>query len=351
MERYRWLVITASVVIIIAGIKAAEEIVVPFLLAIFFATISATPVFWLNRHRVPVWLAISLVVAAIIFVLSGIGAVVAGSVQQFQGNLPLYEERLSEMISRIAAVAEQFGYPLDSIRDQIEPARALELVGNTLVGFGATLGNGFFILLTVIFILAEASSFPRKLRDVLTNPERDMPHFERFAANVNRYIGIKTTVSAGTGLLVGVALAIIGVDFPFLWGLLAFMLNYIPNIGSLIAAVPAVIFAFIQLGTIPCIATGVVYAVVNVVMGNVVEPRFMGKGLGLSTLVVFLSLVFWNWMLGPVGMLLSVPLTMTVKIALEANPGTVWMAHLLAPAEEIPAEETEEADEQNQETT
>ena len=185
----------------------------------------------------------------------------------------------------------------------------------------------------MVFILTEAWSFPRKLGAVLASPERDLPHFKRFAEKLNRYFAIKTTVSVGTGIFVGLALWLLGVDFPVLWGMLAFLLNYVPNIGSVLAAVPPVLLAAIQLGPLKAVATACVFLVVNVVMGSVVEPKFMGRELGLSTLVVFLSLVFWGWMLGPVGMLLSVPLTMTVKIALEANPSTDWLAHLLDPAD------------------
>ncbi len=131
-------------------------------------------------------------------------------------------------------------------------------------------------------------------------------------------------------------LAALGVDFPALWGLLAFLLNYVPTIGSFIAAVPALLLALIQLGPLTAAVAGIGFFVINVLMGNVVEPRYMGRGLGLSTLVVFVSLVFWGWMLGPVGMLLSVPLTMTAKIAMEANPSSAWLAVLLGPAEKAP---------------
>ena len=129
---------------------------------------------------------------------------------------------------------------------------------------------------------------------------------------------------------------VLGVDFPILWGLLAFLLNYVPTIGSIIAAIPPLLLALIQISPAAAGAVGAGFVVINLIMGNAIEPRFMGKGLGLSTLVVFLSLVVWGWVLGPVGMLLSVPLTMTVKIALEANPNTQWLAHLLGPADALP---------------
>ena len=336
------LLVLAAFVVVVAGIKAAEELMVPFLLAAFLATIAATPVFWMARHRIPVGVAIAAVVAALIAVLVGVGAVVANSVDEFRDEMPFYKDRLNGLVDGGAAMIEALGFDLSDVAalKGLDPAQAFTLAGNTLAGFGNALSNGFLILLTVIFILGEASSFPAKLKAVLRVPERDMPHFRRFADNVNRYIAIKTAISAATGVVVWVAMWIIGVDFPALWGLLAFLLNYVPTIGSLIAAAPPVLLALVQLGAWHAAAVAAVFAVTNVGFGNVVEPRFMGRGLGLSTLVVFLSLVFWGWMLGPVGMLLSVPLTMTLKIALEANPGTTWLALLLGPATAAAADAT-----------
>lgn len=323
----------AALVVIFAGIKAAEQLMVPLLLAAFIATVAATPVFWLHqRWRVPVGVAIASVVLALIVAMLAVGALIAQSVAQFQDKLPIYQQRLGDLLQQATKLLGDIGIDISTLQG-LDPQQALGFAGNALASFGNVLTNGFVILLTAIFILAEATTFPRKLRAVLANPERDLPHFERFAANVNRYIAIKTSVSVATGIFVGFSLWIIGVDYPLLWGVLAFLLNYVPNIGSILAAIPPMLLAGVQLGAGGIVATAAVFLVVNVVMGNVVEPRFMGRTLGLSTLVVFLSLVFWNWMLGPVGMLLSVPLTMTVKIALEANPSTEWIAHLLDPAQ------------------
>jgi AI-2 transport protein TqsA len=331
----RSLLVIAALVVIAAGIHSAQAVVVPFLLAIFIATIAGTPMFWLEQRRVPAWLAIPLVMAGVIAVLVGVGMLAAQSVSEFTARLPFYQTRLLDLLGTVIGRLEPFGIEVSPqmVRGYLDPGVALSLAGNTLRGLGGVLSNGFLILLTVIFILSEAASFPRKLRAVLRDPDRDLPHFARFAVNVNRYIAIKTTISVATGLLVWLSLALIGVDFPVLWGLIAFLFNYIPNIGSIIAAVPAVLLALIQLGPGPAVLVAGIYVLVNLVMGNAVEPRYMGKGLGLSPLVVFLSLVFWGWMLGPVGMLLSVPLTMTAKIALEANPSSRWLALLLGPAD------------------
>ncbi|MCZ6657327.1 MAG: AI-2E family transporter [Gammaproteobacteria bacterium] len=328
-------VIFASLIVITAGIKAAEDLMVPFLLAAFIATIAATPMFWLEKHKVPGALAIALVMITMVVVVAGVGALVAQSAGDFSEKLPFYQERLTALVTTTVAWLEPYGITLsrEILLSYFNPGTALALAGTTLARLGGVLSNSFLILLTVIFILAEASSFPTKLTEVLSHPDRTMPYFAKFADNVNRYIAIKTSVSIFTGVVITLYLMILGVDFPLLWGILAFLLNFVPTIGSIIAAVPAVLLALVQLGPGYALLTIAGYLVVNIGMGSVIEPRFLGRGLGLSTLVVFLSLVLWGWVLGPVGMLLSVPLTMTAKIALEANPSTTWLAHLLGPAE------------------
>jgi predicted PurR-regulated permease PerM len=179
-------------------------------------------------------------------------------------------------------------------------------------------------------MLFEAESVPKKIHIALDDPSMKIQQIDKFLVSVKNYLAIKTLVSLGTGIIIGLWLYFLGVDHFLLWAVLAFLLNYIPNIGSIIAAVPAVLLAFVQLGATAAGLTALGFVVSNMVMGNVIEPRYMGRGLGLSTLVVFLSLIFWGWLLGTVGMLLSVPLTMIVKIALESSPDTRWVALLLA---------------------
>ncbi len=340
------ILIFAALVIIAAGLKAAQDLMIPFLLATFIATIAATPMFWMQGKGVPPAFALPGVMIAMVIIVILMGALVAQSASDFSAQLPQYQARLATVQGELERMVQPLIAPLGididvrSILANFSPNSALQMAGTTLARLGGVLSNSFLIILTVIFILAEASSFPRKLSDILQDPEKDLPHFALFAENMNRYIAIKTSVSVATGVVITLFLWILGVDFPILWGLLAFLLNYVPTIGSIIAAIPPVILALIQLGPGMAGAVALGFLATNIVMGNVVEPRFMGRGLGLSTLVVFMSLVIWGWILGPVGMLLSVPLTMTAKIALEANPGTRWLAHLLGPAdaEHLPGE-------------
>jgi predicted PurR-regulated permease PerM len=216
------------------------------------------------------------------------------------------------------------------LRENLDPSAAMGMAGDLLSGLGNVLANTFLIILTVIFLLVEATALPNKWA-VMAQDAPSTTGFGKFLDSVNSYMAIKGWVSLATGTIIAIWLAILDVDYPLLWGLLAFLFNFVPNIGSIIAAIPAVLLALVQFGPGAAIGAGAGYLAVNIVMGNVVEPRFMGKGVGLSTLVVFISLVFWGWVLGPVGMLLSVPLTMVVKLALETRRDTCWIAVLLGP--------------------
>lgn len=327
------LITFAAFVVVVAGLRAAEPIVVSFLLAIFLAIISAPPLFWLENKGLPKWLAMLTVISGIVAVAFGITALLGNSINDFSRDIPFYKTRLKEQFGSLVTWLSSHGVQVtrEQILSYVNPGKAIELVGDIFNGFGGVLANAFLIFLTVIFILFEAHSFPHKVRAAVDEPEKKLKRFEEFAQNLIRYVAIKTLVSLGSGIAIGVWLAIVGVEYPVLWGLLAFLLNYVPNIGSIIAAVPALLLTIVQLGPLSTLWAAIGYLVVNILVGNVIEPRFMGRGLGLSTLVVFLSLVFWGWVLGPVGMLLSVPLTMTLKIALDGSEETRWIAVMLGP--------------------
>ncbi len=325
------LLTAAAAVVVIAGIKSAAAMLVPFLLAIFIAIVSAPVMHWLTRHRVPDVLAVLLLVVAFLLLGSLLASFIGGTINAFYKDVPVYEQKLQALTSQGVQWLRSLGVEVadNVIREYVNPGVVMKTVASVFNGLGGVLTNTFLILFTVIFILLEASGFPRKVKKAFGEETLAFQHFERFTQSVQRYLLIKTVVSFGTGGTVALLLALLGVDYWALWGLVAFLLNYIPNIGSIIAAVPAVLIALIQLGPGAAAATAAVYVIVNMLFGNVVEPRLMGRSLGLSTLVVFLSLVFWGWILGPVGMLLSIPLTMVVKIALETNPQSRWIATLL----------------------
>jgi len=320
----------AAFVVIIAGMKAASTILVPFLLSTFFAIICAPPLIWLQEKKVPLGFALLIVIASIAIVQIGLVSIVSASLNDFSNSLPVYQARLQEFENGLINWLQQLGLDISKeiFANYFNPELIMGVVGKALGNVGNVLSDAFLILLLVIFMLLEATHIPTKLRAMLQNPE-SMSHFKKVVLDINRYLMLKTLISIGTGLTVWFFLVMLRIDYAILLGLVAFFLNYVPNIGSLIAAIPGVLLALVQLGPMPALYAGMGYVAINTVWGNIIEPRIMGRGLGLSELVVFLSLMFWGWVLGPVGMLLSLPLTMTVKIVLEANNETRWIAILL----------------------
>ncbi len=332
----RFLFVMACFIIVVAGMRAAESLLVPFLLSLFIAVICTPPLMWLKKKGLPNGLAMLVVIAVIVICSVLIGAIVGSSINAFRGDLPEYQIRLTELTGQLFTYLESLGLSINvaQLRESFNPSAALSMAGNTLAQLGNMMTNAFLILLTVIFILAEEVGFTQKLK-VLGNTEKTLTAIDMFSNGVNQYVAIKTMMSLLTGLLIMLWLWILGVDYFVLWGMLAFLLNFVPTLGSIIAAVPAVLLAVVQLGVGEALLTGLGFLVVNFGVGNVLEPRIMGKGLNLSTLVVFLSLVFWGWVLGPIGMLLSIPLTMTVKIATESFEDTRWIGVILGSGKDI----------------
>jgi len=312
--------------------QAATSLLVPFLLAAFIAIICLPPLNWLTRHKIPAGIGVLIITLLLLLVGSLIGVFVGASVADFSHNLPGYQARLNDQMAALLTWLASLGLDINAqlLRENLDPSAAMGMAGNLLSGLGNALANTFLIVLTVIFLLIEATALPNKWM-AMGPAAPATAGFGKFLDSVNSYMAIKGWVSLATGLIIAIWLTILDVDYPLLWGLLAFLFNFVPNIGSIIAAIPAVLLALVQFGPGAAMAAGAGYVAVNIIMGNVIEPRFMGKGVGLSTLVVFISLVFWGWVLGPVGMLLSVPLTMIVKLALEARQDTRWIAVLLGP--------------------
>ena len=326
------LLVLASLTVVIAGLKAASSIVVPLLMAIFLAIISAAMLQWLQRRGLPLWAAMTLVLLLLASTLVTLGSLIGASINQFSSALPRYEVQLNSLITQATAWLGGLGIrlPAGGVAELFDPAGAAKLLGRLLSGFGGLLANSMLIILTVLFLMVESTSLPEKLRSISQNPDKTLGDLAAFMKSVNHYLVIKAVMSLITGLAIAIYLTILGIDFAIVWGSLAFFMNFVPYIGSIIAAIPAVTLTLLDAGPVVALSVAAGFVVVNVIVGNVLEPRYMGKGLGLSTLVVFLSLLFWGWVFGPVGMFLSTPLTMIVKIALENDPRSRWISVLLS---------------------
>jgi AI-2 transport protein TqsA len=325
------LVHLAAFVVIVAGIMSAKSLLIPFLLAIFLAIIFSPPLYWLQSKRVPVWLAVPLLLLIVLVLQVGITTVVGTSLAEFTKALPQYQERLQQLIGEGIVWVRSMGIDIteQAIMDQFNPGKLFALVGNMLNSLLSMLKNTLFILLTFVFILFEAAGIPIKLRAIAGGSDEPVEHYEAIIRGVNRYLGLKTLTSLLTGMLAWLSLVFIGVDFAILWGMTAFVLNFIPTVGSIIAAVPPIVLALIQFGIGPALTTAIVYTTINISISNLLEPRIMGSRVGLSALVIFLSMAFWGWVLGPMGMLLSVPLTMALRIGLASSEKNKGLALLL----------------------
>ena len=200
-----------------------------------------------------------------------------------------------------------------------------------MTGLSGAMASVVLLVMTVVFMLFEVRHVPYKLRFALNNPQIHIAGLHRALKGVSHYLALKTLLSLWTGVIVWLGLMLMGVQFALMWGVLAFLLNYVPNIGSVISAVPPMVQALLFNGYYECLMVGALFLVVHMIIGNILEPRMMGHRLGMSTLVVFLSLLVWGWLLGPVGMLLSVPLTSVCKIWMETTKGGSKLAILLGP--------------------
>ena len=327
----RFLMVAAGIIVVIAGLRQAGQVILPFLTAVFLAVVSFPVMAWLQRQRVPTPLAVLATVAAAAGVVSALGVVVGRSVTEFAQVAPQYQARFQDMANEILAWAEGVGLPTSEWTplDYVNPQAIVDLIGGTLGALAGLLSNAFLVFLAVVFILFEAAGFRAKLRLAFGDRGASLDRLVQMTLQVQNYLAINTAVSVFPGVLVGIWVWALGLDLPLLWGLVAFIFNYIPNLGSILAAVPAVLLALAQFGPGRAAVVASGYLAINLVFGNVVEPMMLGRRLGLSTLVVFMSLVFWGWVWGPVGMLLSVPLTMMLKIAMENTEDLRWVAVML----------------------
>jgi len=332
-------------IVVIGAMRMAQSLVVPVMLALFLAVIATPMVAWLRRHGFPSWLAVAAVVAGFVILGMLLGFVVQSSIRDFTHQLPAFQQQLTTRLEALMSRWELSQTSIQELLRTVDPGQAMNLAAGMLNGVSGALSNVFLVVLTMVFMILEIAIFPKKLRAAVPDARRWLNYFSTVVDSLKRYIALKTGLSLFTGIIVWSWVSIMGVGFASLWGLLAFLLNYIPNIGSILAAIPAVLITFVQFGTGKALIVAVGYVVINVTVGNVIEPRIMGQGLGISTLVVFLSLIFWGWVFGPIGMLLSVPLTMTVKIALDSYPGTRWVAILMdSKVPEPPQPEPKEAE-------
>jgi len=332
------LLTAASLVVVVAGLQAASSLLIPILFSALLAFFCFPPMRKLQSWGVPAGLAI-LVAVAVVSVAALVVVVLVGTslgafslaLPEYLGDLDPLKKRAVDMLRGWGLVDADGSAKLEEI---LNPKVVLTLVSEVAGAAVSVLSNLFVILLLMVFMLIEVNGIGGKVRAAFGEPGPVLAEMSNVKEQISSYVSIKAWLSLVTGLLVGVVTWVAGIDFPVLWGFFAFIFNFVPNIGSIIAAVPAVMLALAQGGAQTAGVVVLGYLVINVVVGNILEPRVLGNRLGLSTLVVFLSLIFWSWVWGWVGMLLSVPLTVVVKIVLAHIEDLRPVAVMLGPLDD-----------------
>ncbi len=398
----RILLSLASVVVIVAGLKFSAPLFIPVMLGLFFAMLSLPILNWLDDKGLPRPVAVLATILIDLFFLILVVLLLSGVLGNLQSKSAEYAERLrkqaaefsesmDQQITRLGSFWTRAGetvkgakpgedgatpnpvqsdLPIPTKIDLPSPAgddlagvledsfptfqelferywdsnRLVATIGqfDVVARFTSLASQSIFALIVMIFILSESGRYAHKVRDVLREKGPDLSLFQNTSQDIQKYLAIKTVASAATGILAAIVCVVFRVDFPLLWGLTAFLFNYVPAIGSIFAAVPPVILALILNGFWPGAGVLACYLVINFTIGNFLEPIFLGERFGLSTVIVVLSVLFWGFLWGPVGMLLAVPLTMLVKVMLDNNSDLRWISAFMGKGHADPVDEVAE---------
>ena len=332
-----WLLLLVLLTVIL---QTLSFLFIPLCFAILACYAMGIPMDYLKRFKIPKFIRIILIIAVVMGLIFMLGKLVTVNVRQFQAQLPGYEEKFWEYSANILAhfdiSQEQGKEMIDSFLSNFKQKRISSLGGivqSVSGSFFSFMGNLMWVLLFMVFILAEREAFTKRLVNRL-GQERSAPILDSMD-NINdaiqQYLGLKTLISLLIGVMVTVVLWLLGIDFALLWGTLVFILNFIPTIGSIVATVPPIAITLFQYGSISkTLLVAALLIAMQVAVGNILEPKVMGRGLNLSPLVVLLSLIFWGWVWGIPGMLLSVPLTAALRIAMEQIDSTRTTAALIS---------------------
>lgn len=357
---FKVLLSMACFVVVIGGLRAASEFITPILLGLFLAVLSFPITGWLKEHRIPHGLAVFMTIVVDILVLTGLIFGAIGMMPDFQASAVKYDQELRQMVltnvdqlEKFATntfgpvqtwFAETFGeegkpmppkQPPFDIRGTVESLLSvnslISLVNllnkvDVIQKIGSFLTLTFFAVILMIFILAEAGRYVEKFETIALNKGPNFLKFRNTGRDVQRYLAIKTLVSIPVGVLAWITCALFGVEFAVLWGLAAFFFNFVPTIGAFVAAFPPIIIGMLQLGNWQALGILACYTAINIGIGNFIEPMLLGRRFGISTVVVILSVLFWGWVWGPVGMFLAVPLTMVIKMMLENSDDFRWIS-------------------------
>lgn len=318
-------------VVVIAGMKAANSLIAPFLMAIFVAIIFAPSLFWLERKGIPHSLSVLIVLTVIGLIGTLIVIWLSNSLSELSSILPGYKSKLAILYAQFRGWLANWSIKLPDAQalNILNPESLVKLFNSLLNSLSGLIGDALIVFIAVLFLMIDIIHVPKKLRSIFAVPEQSMPHLVKFSDTVIRYLALKSITSVMTAACVALLLWYFNYDFIALWAVLAFLLNFIPYLGSALAAAAPIVIGLIDHSGITAIWVAIGYVAINILIGQIIETRIVGTSLNLSSFVVFASLTFWGWVLGPVGMFLSIPLTMLLLIGLQSNENTRRYAALL----------------------
>ena len=327
----------STLVLIVAGLKAMSGLLSPILLSLFIVLVTYPMMTWLERRRFPHWLAYAIV----LFIVLGVGAFFilffSISLSQLSDVLPNYVDRIEAQYDSLWQWLNQRGVDSNDIRalQWFQPEKIIQLALSLISSLLNIFSNIGLTLLIFIYMLASAPSFARQLRQGLRNNAHLLGQFQDFAHSTTSYLAIKSWLGALTAICQIILMWVMGVNFAVLWGVLSFLFNFVPNIGFYLALILPVLLTLLNQGLWQAVILAVGYALINNFFDVVIAPRYLSKGLDLSVLVTFLSVIIWTWILGPIGAFMALPLTVMVKkLVLEAFPQTQLLALLLGSGDE-----------------
>lgn len=328
------LVGAAAVVVVGAGLRSAADIVAPIVLALILAIAVAPLTGWARRHGWPSWAASGLAMVAAYAIVLFLVLGVALSVVKLAELLPQYAPSADGLTQDAQTALANLGVPdgeARSVLDEVDLAEATSWLTGLLSGVLGLVGNLFFLVTLLFFFCADAAGFGARLRAMGRDKPELAAALTRYATGVQRYLVVTAVFGAIVAVLDTAALWLLGVPLPLLWGLFSFLTNFIPNIGFVVGVIPPALLALLDGGWSSMLAVIAVYSGLNLVIQTFIQPRFVGESVGLSTTVAFLSLAVWTFVLGPLGALLAVPMTLLVRaLLLEPDPRTRWTSALIS---------------------
>ncbi|GAA4595218.1 AI-2E family transporter [Planotetraspora phitsanulokensis] len=324
----------AAAVVTLAGIQAVGSIVGPVILALTLV-IAVSPLRgWLSRHRAPVWVQVAVPLAVVLLVLAGMVAVLSLAAAQLAILAPTYSTQFNTMVADLQHWAAGLGYgseQLNKALSSFDPGKMIEVAQGVLSSLLGVLSSLFLIVVLLLAMSLDAPVFSR----IVDAAARERPQLavalKSFTSRTRRYLVVSTIFGLICSALDVMVLAILSVPLPLLWGVLALITNYIPNIGFILGLVPPALLGLLEGGPKTMILVIVAYIAINVVIQSFIQPKFLGDAVGLSTTATFLSLIIWAWVLGPLGALLAIPLSLLVRaLLIDSDPDSKWTAALIS---------------------